>query len=93
MNAQTTKTDDGPMATYEYVGTGDVPTHVSVGTGVAYYVVNRRLQAPARFAQGLGYLGFEARARGKPKVEPGNGDSRGIGATMGDDRSKKGASK
>jgi hypothetical protein len=91
MSVQTRKqADEGPMATYEYIGTGDVPTHVSVGTGVAYYVVNRRLQAPARFAQALGYLGFEV--RGVPRKANSNGDGRGIGAHMGENKSK-GASK
>jgi hypothetical protein len=88
MSVQTSKqADEGPMVNYEYIGTGDVPTHVSVGTGVAYYVVDRRLQAPARFAQALGYLGFET--RGAPRIKANsNGESRGIGAHMGEDRSK-----
>jgi hypothetical protein len=92
MNATSKRTNE-PMIVYEYVGPADVPTRVSPGDGSVYLVDDRGcFEAPAKFAQALHYLFFETRgeARVKPKA---NGDSRGIGVQMGEDRTKKGVSK
>jgi hypothetical protein len=91
MSVQTSKQKIEPMIVYEFVGRGDTPTRVSPGDGSVYLVDDRGcFEGPARFAQALGYLGFET--RGVPRVKA-NGENRGIGAHMGKDQSKKGVSK
>jgi hypothetical protein len=90
MNA-TSKQKIEPMIIFEFVGPGDTPTRVSPGDGSVYLVDARGcFEGPARFAQALHFLGFEV--RGRPRVKA-NVESRGIGAHMGDDRTKKGVSK
>lgn len=88
MNAQTSKRTDEPMITFEFVGPGETPTRVSPGNGEVYLVDDHgRFEAPARFAQGLGYLGF--RTLGEASVKASGESHMGIGAHMGQDRSKK----
>ncbi|MGA8610364.1 MAG: hypothetical protein WB760_01350 [Xanthobacteraceae bacterium] len=83
MKAQTSKQTNEPTIVYEFVGTGDVPTRVSPGNGETYLVDDRGcFEAPAKFAQGLHYLGFET--RGESRVKP---------KANGQDRGKKGVSK
>ncbi len=88
----TTKTDE-PVITFEFIGPGDRPTRITPGNQLVFEVDERgRFEAPAKYAQSFAMLGFQTlgTARVKPKQ---NGDSRGIGAHMGQDQSKKGATK
>ena len=90
MTSTTTKKSE-PTIVYEFVGTGDVPTRVSPGDGTTYLVDDQgRFEAPAKFRQALHYLNFET--RGEARLKP-NAESRGIGAHMGADRSKRNVSK
>jgi hypothetical protein len=85
----TSKQKTEPTIIYEFVGPGEVPTRVSPGDGSVYLVDDRGcFEAPVRFAQGLHYLGFDT--RGEARVKP---KAKGIGAHMGEDQSKNGASK
>jgi hypothetical protein len=80
------------MTIYEFIGPGDTPTRVSPGNGEVFLVEQGRFEAPVKYAQGFQMLGFAT--LGEPRLKPrANGDSRGIGAHMGEDQSKKGVSK
>ena len=89
MNAQTSKKTNEPTIIFEYAGDRDVPTRVSTG-GETFEVIDGRFEAPAKYAQGLGYLGFQT--RGTPRTKP-KANGEGTGAHIGKDRSKNGVSK